>query len=84
MSDNLYHSDGVAPPAEASAGTPVGHQLTSLPSHFTPAGNWSSTNDRSRLSGAGGSPTECFRDYLSGLERKEGGEEGEEEEVRFG
>lgn len=78
MGDNVCRSsDGVAPPAEASSGTPVHHRLASMPSHFTPVGNWSSTNDRSRLSGAGGSPTECFRDYLSGHQAK--GEEEDEE-----
>lgn len=79
MSDNMYHSsDVVVPPAEASSGTPVHHRIASLPSHFTPVGNWNSTNDRSRLSGAGGSPTECFRDYLSGRQ----GQEEEDEEVK--
>ena len=80
MGGGVFHSsDGVAPPVDASSGTPVRHRLASLPcqSHFTPVGNWSSKNDRSRLSGAGGSPTECFRDYLSGHQ----GKEEEEEEV---
>eukprot|EP00903_Cladosiphon_okamuranus_P011726 g11026.t3 len=82
MSDNVCHSSGeVAPPAESSSGTPVHHRGDSLPSHFTPVGNWNSTNDRSRLSGAGGSPTECFRDYLSG---HQGQEEEDEEKLPSG
>ncbi len=68
------------PPAEASNSTPVRPRVPpSVLSHLTPVGNWNSTNDRSRLSGAGWSPTECLRDYLSGLQGKE--EEEEENEV---
>lgn len=77
MSGDVYRPDAAAPPAEASSGSPVRDHLASLPSQFTPVGNCSSTNDRSRLSGAGASPTECFRDYLSGHHGK--GEEDEDE-----
>lgn len=79
MSDNVQYPSAAAGPAEACGGTPVHPRFATIPSHLTPVGNWNATNDRSRLSGAGGSPTECFRDYLSGLQGKE---EEEEEEVR--
>lgn len=78
MGYNVEHSSAVAAPAGTCSGTPVRPRFASLPSHLTPVGNWNATNDRSRLSGAGGSPTECLRDYLSGLHGKE-----EEEEVGF-
>lgn len=65
----------------ASDGTPSRPRISSLPAHYTPVGNSNAaTNERSRLSGAGGSPTECFRDYLSGLHGKE---EEDDEEVRL-
>lgn len=79
MSGNLDHSNAAVAPVETGSGTPVRPRFASMPSHLTPVGNWNATNDRSRLSGAGGSPTECLRDYLSGLQ----GKEEEEEEVRF-
>lgn len=65
-----------------SDGTPNRPRFSSLPAHYTPVGNSNAaTNERSRLSGAGGSPTECFRDYLSGIHGKE--EEDDDEEVRL-
>ncbi|CAN0208892.1 unnamed protein product, partial [Ectocarpus sp. 8 AP-2014] len=63
-----------------SDGTPSRPRISSLPAHYTPVGNSNAaTNERSRLSVAGGSPTECFRDYLSGLHGKE--EEDDDEEL---
>ncbi|CBN78046.2 conserved unknown protein (Partial), partial [Ectocarpus siliculosus] len=62
-----------------SDGTPSRPRISSLPAHYTPVGNSNvARNERSRLSGAGGSPTECFRDYLSGLHGKEEEEDDEE------
>ncbi|CAM9445984.1 unnamed protein product, partial [Hapterophycus canaliculatus] len=77
MGDQPDHSSAVAASLDGSDGTPVRPCGISLPCHRTPVGNWNPTKGRSRLSGAGGSPTECFRDYLSGCQ---GGEEEEEEE----
>lgn len=81
MGDQPDHSSDVAASPDASDGTPVRPRGISLPCHRTPIGNWNPTKERSRLSGAGGSPTECFRDYLSGLQGRD--EEEEEDEVRF-
>ncbi|CAM9154423.1 unnamed protein product, partial [Scytosiphon promiscuus] len=65
MGDRPDHSSDTAGPPDASDGTPVRPRGISLPSHRTPVGNWNPSRERSRLSGAGGSPTECFRDYLT-------------------
>lgn len=79
MGDQRDISSEAAASPDASDGTPVRPRGISFPCHRTPVGNWNPTKERSRLSGAGGSPTECFRDYLSGCQ---GREEEEEEEVR--